>query len=137
MDYLRTGHRHRAWPNQYKTEFAIFSSLNSFILLQLILFCIFKEHRLNCLLFLLLHIKSVIYHLKRGLKFVSEKILQLNSPPLLSYWGHLDNIIVNWDWSTLNALSTSFLDDSCRYANIFLFSPYDIEMVFTSVAKFG
>ena len=35
------------------------------------------------------------YHIsfKRGLKFFSGKILKLNSPPLLSYWGHLSNIL--------------------------------------------
>ena len=31
---LLFGCRHRAWPNQYKTEFAILSSLNSFNLLH-------------------------------------------------------------------------------------------------------
>ena len=60
---------------------SILSSLISFTLLQLILSCTFKEHQLNWLLLLLLYFKSIIYHLKRGLKFVSGKILKLNSPP--------------------------------------------------------
>jgi len=42
--------------------------------------CTLKENWLNWLLLLFLHIKYVIYHLKRGLKFVSGKILKLNSP---------------------------------------------------------
>jgi len=63
-------------------EFVILSSFISLTLLQLILSFMFKEHQLNWLLLFLLHFKFIIHHLKRGLKFVSGKILKLNSPPL-------------------------------------------------------
>ncbi|KAL2330011.1 hypothetical protein Fmac_017592 [Flemingia macrophylla] len=45
--------------------------------------------------------------------------------------------IANRDCNTPKARSTSFLADSCRSANNFLFSPCGIGMVFTNVAHSG
>jgi len=53
VGYLRTGRRHMAWPNQYKIEFAILSSLNSFNLLHFnFTLNILKKYQLNCSLLL-------------------------------------------------------------------------------------